>query len=50
MTMTKCVDSDGRSIEYLRLSLTRRCELRYSYCAQALVIIICKESKRNNCL
>jgi cyclic pyranopterin phosphate synthase len=33
--MTKLVDGFGRRIEYLRLSVTDRCDLRCSYCMPA---------------
>jgi len=33
--MTKLVDAFGRNIEYLRLSVTDRCDLRCSYCMPA---------------
>ena len=33
--MTKLVDAFGRHIEYLRLSVTDRCDLRCSYCMPA---------------
>ena len=35
MTMAKLVDGFGRRIEYLRLSVTDRCDLRCSYCMPA---------------
>ncbi len=33
--MTKLVDGFGRHVEYLRLSVTDRCDLRCSYCMPA---------------